>query len=49
MEVCPLIKQWCSQCGGCHCNPACYFGGEIKRVKNLKACPRLPFKEERPK
>jgi len=43
MELCPLTKHWCVFCGSPHDDPVCYEGAEIKKVRDLKACPQMPF------
>jgi len=48
MELCVLTGKWCSQCGGQILDPICYFTGEQRRVKDLKTCPRHPFKPVEP-
>lgn len=43
MDICPLTGHWCVKCGSHLEGLVCYEGPEIRKIKDLKACPQVPF------
>jgi len=46
MDVCQLTKHWCVMCGSHPEGQVCYEGAQILKIKDLRACPQLPFKTQ---
>jgi len=47
MDICPLTIHWCTLCGSPKDDPVCHHKGESKKIRELKACPLIPFKQDK--
>lgn len=44
MGICELTQRMCRFCGRDFTGQICMEGDQIRKIKNLKACPQMPFR-----